>query len=84
MAIAGRSELLLRRHHSMRSVVKAIQFCRLPTRPRLAIMPSLSGRKNCNDWFRRILLEKSGIEVPRKSRFRPDSVVSTGSCRSKA
>jgi hypothetical protein len=32
----------------------------------------------------RILLKKSEIEVPRKSRFRPDSVVSPGRCRSKA
>jgi hypothetical protein len=31
-----------------------------------------------------ILLKKSEIEVPRKSRFRAQSVVSTDSCHSKA
>jgi hypothetical protein len=34
--------------------------------------------------FTSILLKKSEIEVPRKSCFRADSGVSTGSCRSKA
>ena len=34
-------------------------------------------------WSRRILLKKSEIEVPRKSHFRAESVVSTGACHSK-
>jgi hypothetical protein len=36
-----------------------------------------------NDRVHMILLKKAEIEVPRKSHFRVESVVSTGACHSK-
>ena len=49
--LLGRGDFAPRRRHSLRSVVNAIHFCRLPT--------SAFGdhaefyRENCDDWFRR-------------------------------
>ena len=40
-------------------------------------------RRQTNVRLTSILLKKSEIEVPRKSHFRAESVVSTGACHSK-